>query len=111
MSIWLIYVTVNKLPYAKRMNSENMIFVCLWFSEKKPYIQSLKALKNGVEISSLERGKFLWVVCVCNSMQFGGEYGYRKCLETVKTGVLGHSRAFLYQNGNPKCPLRTAVGV
>ena len=111
MSICRIYLTVNELPYAKRMNSENMIFAGLWFSEKKPsmwtflklYTQSLKTLKNGVKINSAERGKFLCkgiilgCTCdlparclLCNSMQFNGEYGRWKCLqlgETVKTGV------------------------
>ena len=44
-------------------------------------------------------------------MQYNGENGCWKCLqpgETVKTAVRGHSRAFLYQDDNPKGPIRTS---
>jgi len=51
-----------------------------------------------------------YCVTVCNTT----ENGCWKCLQpsqTVKTSVRRHSRAFLYQNGNPKEPLRTAENV
>ena len=112
-----------------------MIFAGLWFGEKKPAMwtflkpdtHSFKALEEGVEIYSPERGTFtckgvvlacscdLPARCImCNSMQYNGENGCWKCLhpgETVQTGDGGHSRAFLYQNGNPKGPSRTAQNV
>ena len=43
-------------------------------------------------------------------MQYNGEYGYWKCLQsgqTVKTGPHGHARAFPFNNADPKGPLRT----
>ena len=96
------------------------------FSETS-HTHSFTLLEKGVEMESPERGKFhcqgilLFCSCnlpaqclLCNSMQYNGENGCWKCLqpgETVQTGVRGHSRAFLYQNDNPKGPLRTAEGV
>ena len=135
VSIWPLYLIINELPYGKRMATENMIFAGLWFGEKKPamwtflkpHTQSFALLEKGVEMESPERGKFhckgILLSCscdlparclLCNSMQYNGENGCWKCLqpgETVRTGVRGHSRAFLYQNDNPKGPLRTAEGV
>ena len=135
VSIWPLYLVINELPYAQRMAKENMIFVGLWFGEKKPamwtflkpHTYSFKTLEMGVEMNSPDRGTFnckgvvLACTCdlparciLCNSMQYNGENGCWKCLQpgqTVRTGVRGHSRAFLYQNGNPKGPLRTARNV
>ena len=34
-------ISVNELPYANRMDSENMIFAGFWFSEKKPAIYAI----------------------------------------------------------------------
>ena len=117
------------------MANENMIFAGLWFGEKKPamwtflkpHTHSFAFLEKGVEMESPERGKFqckgilLSCTCdlpawclLCNSMQYNSEHGCWKCLQpgqTVQTGVRGHSRAFLYQNDNPKGPLRTSEGV
>lgn len=135
LSIWPLYLTVNELPYHKRMANDNMIFMGLWFGEKKPamwtflkpFIHSLRSLENGVVMESPERGKFvcsgILLACMCdlpahcllcNSMQYNGENDCWKCLQagqTVRTGVRGHSRAFLYQTNDPKGPKRTAENV
>ena len=135
VSIWPLYLIINELPYHKRMANENMIFAGLWFGEKKPamwtflkpHTHSFAFLEKGVEMESPERGKFqckgilLSCTCdlparclLCNSMQYNGEHGCWKCLQpgqTVRTGVRGHSRAFLYQPDDPKGPLRTSEGV
>ena len=78
-------------------------------------------------MESPERGKFhckgVLLACscnlpaqclLCNVLQYNRDNGFWKCLQpghTVKTGVRGHSWAFLYQDGNPKGPLRTAENV
>lgn len=135
VSIWPLYLVINELSYSKRMANENMVFAGLWFGEKKPamwtflkpHSRSFAALENGVYIESPERGNFLCkgivLACtcdlparclLCNGMQYNGENGCWKCLQpgqTVKTGVRGHSRAFLYQDDNPKGPLRTSESV
>ena len=38
VSIWPLYLVINELNYSKRMAYENMIFVGLWFGEKKPTV-------------------------------------------------------------------------
>jgi len=129
VSISPLYLITNELPYGKRMATENMIFAELWFGEKKPAMWTfLKPHTTmGVEMKSPERGKFhckrILLSCwcdlparclLCNSMQYNGENGCWKCLqpgETVRTSVRGQSRAFLYQNDNPKGPLRTPEGI
>ena len=135
VSIWPLYLVINELPYGTRMANENMIFAGLWFGEKKPamwtflkpHTLSFACLENGVDMESPERGKFyckgILLSCscdlparclLCNSMQYNGENGCWKCLQprqTVRTGVRGHSRAFLYNNDNPKGRLRTSESV
>ena len=135
VSIWPLYLIINELPYGMRMANENMILAGLWFGEKKPamwtflkpHTHSFATLEKGVDMESPERGKFhckgILLSCscdlparclLCNSMQYNGENGCWKCLQpgqTVRTGVRGHSRAFLYQNDNPKGPLRTSESV
>jgi len=135
VSIWPLYLVIKELPYGKRMAKENMIFAGLWFGEKKPamwtfltpHTHSFAAFEKGVDMESPARGKFrckgILLACscdlparclLCNAMQYNGENGCWKCLQpgqTVKTGVREHSRAFLYQDGNPKGSLRTAENV
>ena len=135
VSIWPLYLVINELDYSKRMAYENMIFARLWFGAKKPamwtflkpHSHSFAALEKGVKVNSPERGNFLCkgilLACtcdlparylLCNGMQYNGENGCWKCLQTgqtVKTGVRGHSRAFPYQGDNPKGPIRTSDNV
>ena len=111
-----------------------MLFAGLWFGEKKPamwsflkpHVQVLQTLENGVEFESPTRGKFtcravlLCVTCdlparclVCNGMQYNGEHGCWKCLQsglTVPAGA-GYARAFPYQQGDPKGPARDKTNV
>ena len=91
------------------------------------YTHSFAFLEKRVEMESPERGKFqckgILLSCscdlpaqcfLCNSMQYNGENGCWKSLQPgqiVRRGVRGHSRAFLYQNDNPKGLLRTSQGV
>ena len=88
---------------------------------------SQTTLEKGVYFESPERGNFLCkgilLACtwdlpahclLCNGMQYNGDNGCWKCLQpgqTVRTGVRGHSRAFLYQEDNPKGPIRTSENV
>ena len=66
VSIWPVYLIINELSYGKRMATENMIFVGLWFGEKKqamwtflkPHTHSFTLLAKGVEMESPEREKF-----------------------------------------------------
>ena len=131
VSIWPLYFIINELDYNKRIARENMLFAGLWFGEKKPamwtflrpYMSALKELECGVEFESPTRGRFvcksvlLACTCdlparclVCNSMQYNGEYGCWKCLQsgkTVKTGPRGHARAFPFNQEDIKGPIRT----
>lgn len=135
VSIWPLYLVINELNYRKRMAYENMIFVGLWFGEKKPamwtflkpHSHSFAALEKGVYVNSPERGNFLCrgilLACscdlparclLCNGMQYNGENGCWKWLQpgqTVKTGIRGHSRTFPYQEDNPKGSIRTSENV
>ena len=86
-------------------------------------MKALKELELGVEFESPSRGKFICkavlLACacdlparclVCNGMQYNGEYGCWKCLQsgqTVKTGPHGHARAFPFNHADLKGPLRT----
>ena len=36
VSIWPLYLVINKLDYRKRLSRENMLLAGLWFGEKKP---------------------------------------------------------------------------
>lgn len=134
VSIWPLYLVINELSYSKRMANENMIFAGLWFGEKSQlcrlssnHTHSLAALEKGVYVDSPEKGNFrckgILLACtcdlparclLCNGMQYNGENGCWKCLQpgqTVRTGVRGHSRAFLYQEENTKGPIRTSEKV
>ena len=136
VSIWPLYLAINELPYSKRMARENMLFVCLWFGERKPamwsflkpHVQALQKLEEGGEFDSPERGTFfckaILLACtcdlparclVCNGMQYNSENGCWKCLQAGKTVQAGnpggHARAFPYEADDPKGPLRNKENI
>lgn len=101
MSLWPVYLVVNNLPPAIRMNSENVILCSLWCGPSKPPMQLLLAsvVKNLKKLATLGislptpagiktiRGKLLLGVfdlpakaAVLNMKQFNGEYGCPTCL-------------------------------
>ena len=101
-SIWPFYLSINELPYQKRIKRENQLLAGLWFGDVKPQMVSFlkpicKELEDlesrGVEISIAGTEPFICkcfllagtcdlpAKCiVCNSTQFNGYYGCFKCM-------------------------------
>ena len=121
-SIWPFCLTINEMPYQKRIERDNQILAGLWFGNCKPQMLSflkpihdeLKMLESkGVAIETHQKESFnskcfliagtcdLPAKClVCNSVQFNGYYGCSKCKikgKSVGTGK-GHVTTFPFED-------------
>ena len=106
VSIWPIFLMVNKLPFTERKREENMILAGLWIGSQKPPMtlflkplsDSLQNLYRGVEMKSSDMGQFqlkaILIGCTCdlparaavtNFNQFNGFHSCAKCLQRGET--------------------------
>ncbi|CAG2238839.1 unnamed protein product [Mytilus edulis] len=44
VSVWQLFMVINKLPYKLRMMKENMILAGLWFGDQKPSMSTFLSL-------------------------------------------------------------------
>ena len=135
-SLWPMYFVINELPHRQRILKENCILAGLWFGEAKPnmgiylktIVKELITLENpGIVISSpfvplpfLCKAILLAGSCdlpakclVLNSMQFNGNYGCNKCLQSGETFYTseqghGHTHVYLFNAMDPTGPKRNA---
>ena len=134
VSVWPLFLVINKLPYKLRMKKENMILASLWFGTKKPsmstflkpFQETFAEMYDGFQFLSPDIGKF---TCrgillsgtadlparslLCNHIQYNGGFACWKCEQQGESAAVGrgHTRVFPYDVDDPKGPQRTDENV
>ena len=121
-SIWPFYLSINELPYVKRIERDNQILAGLWYGHTKPLMltfmkpiyEELKVLETKGILIDLDNETEIKTKCfliagtcdlpakclVCNCTQFNGYYGCTKCLikgKSVQTGKGGNVTTFPFE--------------